>query len=625
MIKAKILIVEDDAIISMEISIRLKKMEYEIVGMAQSGPEAIELARIHQPDIILMDVNLDGEMDGIETAGIIKSRFDIPIIYLTAYDGNEKIERAKQTLPVAYLIKPIQTSELKAAIEIALHTAAVNFKNQQAEAELARQKLELQTIFDSVPAYIFYKDKNDRFVNVNKRLTDSIGLTKEEMIGKISSELSPDKKKSYFPDDLEVIKTGKTKTGIIESFKTHEGIKWAQTDKIPYRNEDGEIIGIIGLSKDITERKQVEEALIKSEKRYRQLVEKSMVGILIIKNNWIIFQNLECKKIIGHLPDLNMDNFFNIIFNEDQQRIKNEFENLFSGKIQTSNTKFKLFSPIEQSREIGEKWVQCITSVIQHDNKDALLINLLDITQTHKMENYIDTQEKMSSLGRVSAGIAHEIRNPLTGINTYLYSLQNLFDQDDFGGENLQSMNQILGQIRSASQMIESVVKRVIDFSKTSSPHFHLTDLNKAVKEAIDLTSTSLKKADITLQVSLTEDSLDCFADPFQLKQVVLNLINNATESLEQIQTEKIIEIDTARNDDSIIISIADSGPGVKAEHQKKIFDPFYSSREDGSGIGLSIVHRIVTDHGGYVKVARNSHGGATFKIKLPIDKRKIR
>ncbi len=500
MAKSRILVVEDDAIIYKEIELSLVSLGYDVVASAQTGLEAVAKAEKHQPDITLMDIRLKGEMDGIEAADNIRSRFNLPVIFLTAFAEEERLERAKLTLPYGYLVKPVQDKDLKITIEMALYAAKIE-----------------------------------------------------------------------------------------------------------------------------SERRQAEDALKKREKDFGQLVENLSTGILIHKKNRIIYQNPECKKIIGALTDSEMERFYEVIIDENRKTVIDAFNKLLSGETRTSNLKFRLLCKLEEENEVLEKWVQSLASVIKYKDEDALLINLIDITKTREMEKHFDIQEKMSSLGRISAGIAHEIRNPLTGINSYLYSLQNFLNEDNFEVENLPMARQIIEQIKSASHMIESVIKRVIDFSKMSTPKFRPTDANKAVNEAIELSLTSLRKAGIKLQVSLAEGPLQCFADPQLIKQVALNLINNAAQALEENKTEKIIKISTSAINKNIIIAIVDSGPGVKQEIRQKIFDPFFSTRKDGSGIGLSIVQRIVTDHQGIISVSENRYGGATFQIELPVEKRSVR
>lgn len=116
----KILIVEDEAIVALDIARRLEKMDYEVIGRLASGEEALELIAKQPPDLVLMDINLQGEMDGIDTATTIYKTYNIPVIYLTAYAGKSTLERAKQSKPYGYILKPFKEKELHATIEVAL-------------------------------------------------------------------------------------------------------------------------------------------------------------------------------------------------------------------------------------------------------------------------------------------------------------------------------------------------------------------------------------------------------------------------------------------------------------------------------------------------------------------------
>ena len=116
----KILIVEDEAVVSLDITRRLEKMDYEVIGRVASGEEALELVQTNPPNLVLMDINLQGEIDGIDTATQLYQNHNIPVIYLTAYAGNSTLERAKESKPYGYILKPFKERELHAAIEIAI-------------------------------------------------------------------------------------------------------------------------------------------------------------------------------------------------------------------------------------------------------------------------------------------------------------------------------------------------------------------------------------------------------------------------------------------------------------------------------------------------------------------------
>lgn len=164
-------------------------------------------------------------------------------------DGSTVYMEARSN-PVQYEGKPAILNVLRDITE-----------RKQSEEALRTSEETLRIIFDSVPGYVFFKDRNNILLRVNQALTQSIGLPVEEIIGRPLSELFPDRSEQYWADDLEVIRTGKPKLGIIEPLETPQGTYWVQTDKLPYRNAAGEIVGVIGFSVDITERKKAEEEL----------------------------------------------------------------------------------------------------------------------------------------------------------------------------------------------------------------------------------------------------------------------------------------------------------------------------------------------------------------------------
>ena len=187
---------------------------------------------------------------------------------------------------------------------------------------------------------------------------------------------------------------------------------------------------------------------------------------------------------------------------------------------------------------------------IEYKGKKAVLFNMIDVTKTREMERLLNIQDRMASLGRVAAGIAHEIRNPLSGINIYLNAMEKLYMRSD-----LEKMEDVIAKIQSASSKIESVIKRVMDFSKPSEPKRIHIDIHKPIEEAVGLSSVMLRKTGIKVETILMEGLPPCYADPQLIEQVILNLITNAAEAMKDIVKEKKIEISTSRQDDNIRIT----------------------------------------------------------------------
>jgi signal transduction histidine kinase len=264
------------------------------------------------------------------------------------------------------------------------------------------------------------------------------------------------------------------------------------------------------------------------------------------------------------------------------------------------------------------RWVHCRASRIEYQGKDAILLNIDEVTRARRLENLLRIQDKMSSLGRVAAGIAHEIRNPLSGINIYLNTLKKLYHKD--GSE--EKVVQILDQLQSASRKIESVIRRVMDFTKSSEPQLALIDINDPIEEAIQLSAVSLRKRNIKIEKKLAANLPLCYLDTQLIEQVILNLITNAAEAMKDNQEPKIIAVTSCVVKDQIQVSVSDSGPGIPPESREIIFDPFYTTKDGSSGIGLSLCHRIVADHGGSLTASAGELGGAEFRIEIPIKNR---
>jgi PAS domain S-box-containing protein len=420
--KVKIMIVEDESIIAVDIQRILIGLGYEISAIAETGEEALKLACEDKPDLILMDIVLKGEMDGIEAASKISERCQIPLVYLTAHEDDNTLNRTKTTKPYGFILKPFEERDLNTTLKMALYkfeaekklaesekryfrltenardmiyrislsdgryeyinkaaleitgycpeefynkpflikdiihpewrhyfdvqwsrllegdvppvyeyqiihkngeTRWINQRNvlimndknfpialegittditeqKRSEQIIRKQHEEYRLIFDTVPAMIFYKDDNNKMLRVNKQAAKFKGSTVEEMEGKYTEDFYPDEAAKFLEDDREVITSGIPRLGIIERCETANGEKlWTKTDKIPYRNEKGQIVGVIAFVQDITQQTHMEEQLLKSERRSSVLV-NTIPDILFQLNSEGTF--IDCK--VKNVDDL---------------------------------------------------------------------------------------------------------------------------------------------------------------------------------------------------------------------------------------------------------------------------------------------------------------------------------
>jgi len=162
-----------------------------------------------------------------------------------------------------------------------------------------------------------------------------------------------------------------------------------------------------------------------------------------------------------------------------------------------------------------------------------------------------------------------------------------------------------------------------MDFARPSEPKLILIDINEPITEAINLIAVTLRKSDIKIKALLAKDLPRTYADKHLIEEMVLNLLNNAAEAMKSMQTGKKIVVESFEEDDLIVIRISDSGSGIPEDIRDKIFDPYFTTKHEGTGIGLSFCHRIITDHGGSLNVLDGEFGGAEFRIKIPIHQKR--
>jgi CheY-like chemotaxis protein len=256
----EVLIVEDEAIISLDLKFKLKSMGFTEVRSAVSGEEALTMIREKAPDVILMDIILAGEMDGVETTELLNKESDIPVIYLTASSDTATLKRTLETGPAGYVHKPYNETNLRYTLEMALYKTAARkvLLKKEEELEKARQELQIKTeilqgILDNSPSRIHAKDLEGRYIFINKRYSEYHSITLEEAVGRKSSDLFPEATAAQACEhDREVVESGRavTKSHIMP----HDPAKkrW-NTTKFPILDPRGNMIAVCGISTETEE------------------------------------------------------------------------------------------------------------------------------------------------------------------------------------------------------------------------------------------------------------------------------------------------------------------------------------------------------------------------------------
>lgn len=269
MSKIKILVVEDESIVAMDIKHRAESLGYMVTDVTPSGEEALELVKVKRPDLILMDIVLKGKIDGIEAAQRIHDEFDIPVLYLTAYSDEETLKRAKITEPFGYIIKPFEDRELHSSVEIAIY-------KHEMERKLKESEKWLSTTLESIGDAVIATDKEGNIIFMNPVARKVTGWNPDEAIGKTLLDVFRIiNEETGIPLEDPVTKVLK-KDAVIEMtdpalLVTKEGTRLPIDDSsAPIRDENGSVIGVALVFRDITERKRAEkekEDLLKDKAR----------------------------------------------------------------------------------------------------------------------------------------------------------------------------------------------------------------------------------------------------------------------------------------------------------------------------------------------------------------------
>jgi two-component system NtrC family sensor kinase len=242
-----------------------------------------------------------------------------------------------------------------------------------------------------------------------------------------------------------------------------------------------------------------------------------------------------------------------------------------------------------------------------------------DRTEERRLENSLMQAGKLAAIGQLAAGVAHEINNPLTAINANAEMLQMMIPESD---ENYESVD----LIAQAGQRAAKVVRGLLDFSRQEHYSFERADVNVSLRQAVDLMRYQLETADVAVVTDLAEGLSPVAASWDHLKSVWLNLLVNARDALDGMAGNGRIDVITRPDPDAehVQVLIRDNGKGISAAEVAHIFEPFYTTKDPGKGTGLGLAtsHRIIEQHGGDINVVSEPEEGATFIIRLPVEKK---
>jgi PAS domain S-box-containing protein len=272
---------------------------------------------------------------------------------------------------------------------------------------------------------------------------------------------------------------------------------------------------------------------------------------------------------------------------------------------------------IHQIGKDGSSAILGVTSSLLRTHQGSLIgamIIVRDLTEEKRTEELIRRLDRLTSLGQLSAGIAHEIRNPLTSIN---FNVQLLAKK----GASTETAKQLLDDTQEGIDRIRSLVKGMLDFAKPSLPSLKSDSLLRVVRGAVGLMDSQLKEKKVEVVCDIQDHLPQVVLDAHQIQQVLVNLLLNGMEAMPEGGVIRITgrhENGSRKRNDHVVLNITDKGCGISSDHLSRIFNPFYTTKPEGTGLGLSIVHKIMEQHGASVDVVSEHNSGTTFILRFP-------
>ncbi|MDB4883090.1 MAG: hypothetical protein JWL95_1856 [Gemmatimonadetes bacterium] len=374
--------------------------------------------------------------------------------------------------------------------------------------------------------------------------------------------------------------------------------------------ELGEVTGIVASLRDVTEERVRVSALARSEARYTRLVESAADGIFTVDTEGrFTAVNRSFERAVGReRASLLGASLTELIDPRDAAAAQRLLMETVAGERCRGQLRYR-----SAAGEIRHGSV--ITSPIVEDDAITGALGIMrDMTDEIRLADQLLQQEKLAAVGQLVSGVAHELNNPLAGVMAFSELL--LASPASHDPEARRAAETIHREAKRAAK----IVSHLLTFARQQPPERTETNLNELASDTLELRRYALRSAGIDVVVALDDALPRSWADPFQLQQVLLNLLINAEQALAGWEGPRRITVRTSRVGDQLELSVADTGPGIALEKRDRIFNPFFTTKPvgQGTGLGLSISDGIAREHGGRIRVESQPGEGATFILEIP-------
>lgn len=494
----------------------------------------------------------------------------------------------------------------------------------------------LSLVLNNIPQGVFWKDRNSIYLGCNQVISQAVGLNSpDDLVGKSDFDfpsLTAEQAAHFVDSDREVIESGVPKFAIVEPLTRFDGQTiWIETIKVPLRDENGQIIGVLGTWQDVTQRQQSEDALRHSEQRYRSLITATAQMVWISNARGSQLQVTPPLEEFTGLPADQMrgSGWLRAVHPEDRSRAEQEWNAAVSGvrqyecefRLRRHDGEWRLIHSrgiplLDSTGEICE-WVGIGVDITERRLAELRVQKLNDELEQRVRDRTAELEAANKELEAFSYSVSHDLRAPLRAIDGFSRIVI-----DDFGDKLPPEALDYLVDVRASTKTMGQLISDLLSFSRLSrSPikrqKIHPADLvERCLEELQDRRHD--ERACVTVG-----DLPDCSADPTLLKQVWMNLIGNAMKySAKRDQPSLEIGSIPADGPGERIYYVKDNGVGFDMRYAHKLFGVFQrlhrAEEYEGTGVGLAIVQRIVHRHGGRVWAEGKPDAGATFYFALP-------
>lgn len=487
-----------------------------------------------------------------------------------------------------------------------------------------KRKKDTQLILDSLPYRVMVVNMDMTVDTVNETFRKEFDISGNDIFGKHCYEMryglgKPCREAGnicYLQDHLEEIRE-KGLFSTIKEYQDENGNTLFDVITIaPIFNEKGEILQILEASRDVTERIKLEREVEKSNIFFENVIKSTVDGIVVVDTKgYVLIFNEGMERLTGYSAQEieHLTSFYSIeTAKENMKKMKSDQYGQYGKLNPTSMT-----ITTKDGEEIP---VMLSASIITIDGKPVGSVGVFtDMREILKMRKDLEEahlqlvqSEKIASVGRMAAGVAHEINNPLSGILIYAELLKENLKADP---QNMKDTQEIIDQ----TLRCKKIVSELLEFSRQAIGKVSSFSLQDLINKSLNILINQAIFQDIKINKDIQHDMPEMFGDIGQLQQVFTNLFINAADAIEG-KGRLEIEAHYDNNKNQFIIWVSDSGPGIPVELREKIFDIFFSTKPvgKGTGLGLSISQNIIKLHGGNIMVECPPNGGTKFIIELP-------